>query len=84
MTLTLELPTDLTNRLLREVDRRGVVAEECAVQLLNENLPPERTNTSRIEAAVARAQDLVGRYVPKGVNLADELIAERRAEARRE
>ena len=34
--------------------------------------------------AVARAQELVRRYVPEGRNLADELIAERREEASRE
>ncbi len=31
-----------------------------------------------------RAQDLVRQYVPEGVSLVDELIAERRAEAARE
>ncbi|OZB35932.1 MAG: AbrB family transcriptional regulator [Halothiobacillus sp. 14-56-357] len=31
-----------------------------------------------------RAQELVRRYVPEGVSLVDELIAERRAEAARE
>lgn len=35
-------------------------------------------------AAVARLQALVGTVVPDGVSLADELIAERRAEDRRE
>jgi bifunctional DNA-binding transcriptional regulator/antitoxin component of YhaV-PrlF toxin-antitoxin module len=33
------------------------------------------------DAAVRRAQELVARYVPQGVQLSDELIAERRAEA---
>jgi bifunctional DNA-binding transcriptional regulator/antitoxin component of YhaV-PrlF toxin-antitoxin module len=33
---------------------------------------------------IAAAQALVRRYVPKGVSLVDELIAERRAEAKRE
>ena len=36
------------------------------------------------DAAMRRAQDLVARYVPAGTSLADELIAERRAEAARE
>lgn len=31
-----------------------------------------------------RAQDLVRKYVPEGVSLVDELIAERRAEAERD
>jgi len=34
--------------------------------------------------AIRRAQELVRRYVPDGVSLVDELIAERRAEAERE
>lgn len=34
--------------------------------------------------AIRRAQERVRRYVPEGVSLSDELIAERRAEARRE
>ena len=37
-----------------------------------------------IAAAVKRAQAIVRRYVPEGVSLVDELIAERREEARRE
>lgn len=35
-------------------------------------------------AAIKRAQSIVRRYVPEGVSLSDELIAERRAEAARE
>ncbi|WP_309084057.1 AbrB/MazE/SpoVT family DNA-binding domain-containing protein [Chelativorans sp.] len=34
--------------------------------------------------ALRRAQELVRRYIPEGTKLVDELIAERRAEARRE
>ena len=34
--------------------------------------------------AIKRMQKLVARHVPPGVKLADELIAERRREARRE
>ena len=33
---------------------------------------------------IKRAQELVRKYVPEGVSLADELIAERRAEAAKE
>ena len=36
------------------------------------------------DAAVRRAQNLVSRYVPAGLSLADKLIEERRAEAARE
>jgi bifunctional DNA-binding transcriptional regulator/antitoxin component of YhaV-PrlF toxin-antitoxin module len=36
------------------------------------------------DTALRKAQELVRRHVPQGVSLADELIAERRAEAARE
>lgn len=36
------------------------------------------------DAAIRRAQEIVRKYVPDGVSLADELIAERREEAARE
>ena len=35
-------------------------------------------------ARLRRAQEMVRKYVPEGVSLVDELIAERRAEAERE
>jgi AbrB family looped-hinge helix DNA binding protein len=37
-----------------------------------------------LDQAIERAQELVLKYAPEGVSLADELIAERRAEAERE
>ena len=37
-----------------------------------------------LDAAIQRAQEIVRKYVPKGVSLADELIRERREEAARE
>lgn len=37
-----------------------------------------------LDEAIKRAQEMVRRYVPEGVSLVDELIAERRAEAARE
>ncbi len=40
--------------------------------------------TSDRKKGIRRAQERFRRYVPEGVNLVDELIAERRAEARRE
>jgi AbrB family looped-hinge helix DNA binding protein len=39
---------------------------------------------STLESRIRKAQALIRQYVPAGVNLADELIAERRAEAERE
>ena len=40
--------------------------------------------TSDLKAAIRRAQERVRRYIPEGVSLSDELIADRRDEARRE
>lgn len=37
-----------------------------------------------IKQAIRYAQEIVKRYVPQGVSLADELIADRRAEAQNE
>jgi len=37
-----------------------------------------------LDEAIRRAQEVVSRYVPSGRSLADELIADRRAEAKRE
>ncbi len=37
-----------------------------------------------LEEAVRRAQEIVRRYVPPGVSLSEELIADRKAEAERE
>ena len=37
-----------------------------------------------VHEAIRRAQRMVRQYVPEGVSLVDELIAERRAEAARE
>ena len=84
MTLNLDLPSTLTRRFQNEVDRRGLLAEECAIQLLAESLSRQHASSPRIEAAAARAQALVRRYVPAEVSLSDELIAERRAAAERE
>ena len=46
----------------------------------------EQRKTSHEERAKAirRAQEILAKYVPEGRSLADELIAERRAEAARE
>lgn len=37
-----------------------------------------------LDAAIKQAQEIVDQYVPEGVSLADELIRERREEAKRE
>ena len=51
--------------------------------MLFELLDGEVRITTR-QARMRRAQELVRRYIPEGVSLVDELIAERRAEAERE
>jgi AbrB family looped-hinge helix DNA binding protein len=51
-------------------------------RVLTESVGEIRLST--IEAGIGHAQALIGRYVPADVNLADELIAERRIEAKRE
>jgi len=48
---------------------------------MGERVQPRETEH---RVRISRAQARVRRHVPKGVNLSDELIAERRAEARRE
>ena len=44
----------------------------------------EQLRITSIRQAIRHAQDLVRQYVPEGVSLVDELIAERRAEAERD
>ena len=44
----------------------------------------KKSKPSDVKKGIRRAQERVRRYVPEGVSLVDELIAERRAEARRE
>ncbi len=41
-------------------------------------------NITAVRNRIAKAQQLVGRYVKRGTRLSDELIAERRADAKRE
>ncbi|MFV3130760.1 hypothetical protein [Niveispirillum sp. KHB5.9] len=48
---------------------------------INRQTNDRRVAPEDIDAAVKRVQSLVRQYVPEGVSLADELIAERRAAA---
>lgn len=57
---------------LKESDPAIVAVEGDSVRLMS------------VPVAVRRAQAIVRRFVPPGVSLVDELIAERRAEAKRE
>ena len=49
-----------------------------------ERLPRHRRTPEEIDRAIRELQELADRYVPPGVSLVDELIADRRAEHRRE
>jgi AbrB family looped-hinge helix DNA binding protein len=55
------------------------VGDEVVLRVEDEEL-----RIMSLDQAVRRAQRAVRKYVPKGVRLSDELIAERRAEAARE
>ena len=52
------------------------VGDEVTIQVVDER--------SDIKQAIRYAQEIVQRYVPEGVSLADELIVERRLEAQNE
>jgi AbrB family looped-hinge helix DNA binding protein len=70
--------------------RVSIPAEFCRALGLNENehvivaLEDDAIRLMSVPSAVKRAQAIVRRFVPPGVSLVDELIAERRAEGARE
>ncbi len=49
MTLTLSLPPELEARLKQETRRQGVLADEFALQLLDERLPPRDRATELVD-----------------------------------
>jgi AbrB family looped-hinge helix DNA binding protein len=55
------------------------VGDDLVVELVDGEL-----RLRSLDAAIARVQEIVRKYVPEGVSLADELIRERREEAARE
>jgi AbrB family looped-hinge helix DNA binding protein len=55
------------------------IGDDVVIELTNGEL-----RLRSLDAAIQRAQEIVRKYVPKGVSLADELIRERREEAARE
>ncbi|MYE00995.1 MAG: hypothetical protein F4Y03_06895 [Alphaproteobacteria bacterium] len=69
----LVIPSEMRAAML--VDETGVLTARVVEGELRVLAP---------DAALARLQKMVREAVPEGVSLADELIAERRAEARRE
>lgn len=55
------------------------VGDDMVIELMNGEL-----RLRSFDAALKRVQEIVRRYVPEGVSLADELVRERREEAARE
>jgi AbrB family looped-hinge helix DNA binding protein len=69
-------------RIVIPADIRQALGVKKGDSLLIELIDGEARITTR-EARLKRAQTLIRQYVPEGVSLADELIAERRAAAER-
>lgn len=42
MTLTIDLPPELEDRLLREAERQGLSASEYTLRLIEQQLPPQQ------------------------------------------
>jgi hypothetical protein len=42
MTLTIDLPPELEDRLLREAERQGISASEYTLRLIEQQLPPRQ------------------------------------------
>jgi AbrB family looped-hinge helix DNA binding protein len=70
-------------RVVIPADIRAVLGVKSGDILIARVVDGELSLMSQ-QAAVRRAQKLVRNFVPEGVSLVDELIAERRAEAARE
>jgi len=64
------IPAEIRSRLALKTGDSLVITESAG-----------EIRISTIEAGIRRAQALISQYVPADVSLADELIAERRAEA---
>lgn len=70
-------------RIVIPADMRAAMGVSEGDTLLARVVDGEFRLLSR-EAAIRKVQALVRRHVPEGISLVDELIADRRAEARRE
>ena len=58
MTLIIDLPPDVERRLMEEADRRGQLAEELALSVLQDHLPDRTSDAgwpARIETLIAKA-----------------------------
>jgi hypothetical protein len=47
--MTLTLPSDLEQRLIREAERQGISVDECAIQLLSEHLPEQSKRAELVD-----------------------------------
>lgn len=77
------LKIDSAGRIVIPAEMRAAMQVKPGDTVTAEVVDGELVLLSR-EAAIRKAQQMVRRYVPEGACLSDELIAERRVEARRE
>lgn len=77
------LKIDSAGRIVIPAEMRAAMLVKPGDTLTAEVVDGELVLLSR-EAAIRKAQQMVRRHVPEGASLSDELIAERRVEARRE
>lgn len=75
MTLTLDLPLELEQRLLCEAERQGMPADECVSQLLDQYLPPKDRRAelisllqSWIDEGDAEEQKETGEYLIRALD----------------
>ena len=57
MTLTIDLSSELEQRLAREADRRGVPAEALTVKLLDEHLPASERQSELVSLLKSWIED---------------------------
>lgn len=77
------LKIDSAGRVLIPAEMRAAMMVKSGDMVTARVIDGELVLLSR-DAAIRKAQQMVRRHVPEGTSLSDELIAERREEARRE
>jgi plasmid stability protein len=81
-TLTIRnLPDDVRDRLRIRAARNGRSMEAEAREALKHLYKPERPDPAGLSKRMRAAQELVRQFIPAGVALSDELIADRHWEA---
>jgi AbrB family looped-hinge helix DNA binding protein len=71
-------------RLVIPAECRAAIGLKPGEEVLIEPVGEGELRLLTKSQAIKRAQEIVARHIPKGANLVDELIAERREEASRE